>query len=1094
MSRRSIRYSRIFIVLLLWGMVPLSVHADWFNSVQSGSWTDPATWGRTSGYPVNGDGVSIQSGHAISYSGDLSWTSNQIGIYGSLSVAGSLTIGSGANLYVYTGSQLHVDGNFYCQNSLLTVGNSSTLTVSGEMTTSGQFNLEPNAGATVGRFLVVGGQFNSAGSLTVGQYLSVTGEINNNSGASLNVSGNVTASKLNNSATLQVGQSLSLTYEINNNSGSFLRVVGNVTSSALNNSGTIDIDGNLTLTSGDLNVNSGIVAVDGNLTKSGNIAGTATLIVGGDFYSNGGSTWLPGNGGRFYVFGALSESSSQANCTSRTSTECFPNDACATCLIRSGNQWISDGSPGSSYISYSPRPSWWEDHLANVGESDGPSTVCPGAASTFTLAAVTTGVGSLSGNRFEWAVYGGAITAFNGTSVESHSGTYSGHTASYQSVTGMDGTSNYTLTVAWEPAAFDGAYVAVRQTSEAGCSDGKWSVFYIHIQDIAAPTASSPQSFCGSATVADLVATPGNGGNSVVWYTQASGGIALNSTDALQSGAYYAETRSADGCASPLRTAVTVSVAVLPTAAATPASSSVCPGNDAIFNLSGTANATVTYRVNSGSDQTVALNGSGSATVTIAGVTSTQTLTLVSAALSGCSQNLSATATVTVGGSSFTITCPPGTTADCVKNLPVVTTIAEFKAQGGQITPGSCTSETDLSISTQDVIDPNAGNCQVVRTFTVNDGNGNTSTCTQTFTITDTQAPVMTCPADLVVAPDNDACGATLTITQPSSISENCSLVSEGAHYAYRLGDDPAGNLVEGDGNIANAPFPLGTTTITWTIADECGHVSNACTQTIRVAFNLTPIGYDDGSGATGVGSGVQPLQTSTHSYFVDNKTPEPGYSYTWGLYENNGGTPATPVNSSLYAINYTNAATINLTYSNLGTGNYILKVIKTKNSTTCQKEETIQVNVSSNELFDVALHSPGDQCQAPGTGATTTIRWQVTFPAISTSPFMFSYNITMDGTTVSSGNVNGITYSPAIPLTPASPGLPPYSQYAKGANSYTVEVQYTFYSATGSAGTKALGISIQATDAYQVSEPVANQSNNTDALDAFGVPVITFE
>jgi hypothetical protein len=455
---------------------------------------------------------------------------------------------------------------------------------------------------------------------------------------------------------------------------------------------------------------------------------------------------------------------------------------------------------------------------------------------------------------------------------------------------------------------------------------------------------------------------------------------------------------------------------------------------------------------------------------------------------------LSATSTVTVGGSAFDITCPPAGTSDCVKNLPAVTTIAEFKAQGGQIIPGSCTLETDLSISTQDVIDPNEGNCQVVRTFTVNDGNGNSASCTQTFTITDSQAPVITCSADLIVAPDNDACGATLSIMQPSSISENCSLVSEGAHYSYRLGDDPAGTLVEGDGDITNMSFPIGTTTITWTIADECGHVSNACSQKIQVVFNLTPIGYDDGTGATGVGSGVQPLQTSTHSYFVDNKTPESGYSYTWGLYENNGGTPGAAVSSSLYAITYTNAATINLTYSNLGTGNYILKVIKNKKFDNMPKEETIQLDVNSNELFDVALNSPGDQCQAPGAGATTTIRWQVTFPAISTSPFMFSYNITMDGTAVSSGSVNGITYSSAIPLTPVSPGLPPYSQYGKGANSYTVEVQYTFYSIAGSAGTKALGISIQATDAYQVSEPVANQSNNTDALDAFGVPVISFE
>jgi hypothetical protein len=41
------------------------------------------------------------------------------------------------------------------------------------------------------------------------------------------------------------------------------------------------------------------------------------------------------------------------------------------------------------------------------------------------------------------------------------------------------------------------------------------SVFYIHIPDIAAQRLLLRKSFCGSATVANLVATPGSGGNSV---------------------------------------------------------------------------------------------------------------------------------------------------------------------------------------------------------------------------------------------------------------------------------------------------------------------------------------------------------------------------------------------------------------------------------------------------------------------------------------------------------------------------------------------------------------------------------------------------
>ncbi len=95
---------------------------------------------------------------------------------------------------------------------------------------------------------------------------------------------------------------------------------------------------------------------------------------------------------------------------------------------------------------------------------------------------------------------------------------------------------------------------------------------------------------------------------------------------------------------------VAVIINPLPTASITGNNGPVCSGDDATFNLTGTANATVTYTINSGSNQTISLNGSGTATIYEYDVTSDQTLDLVSveSTATGCSQNVTGSSTVTV--------------------------------------------------------------------------------------------------------------------------------------------------------------------------------------------------------------------------------------------------------------------------------------------------------------------------------------------------------------------------------------------------------------------------------------------------------------
>ncbi|MBE1615946.1 T9SS type A sorting domain-containing protein, partial [Flavobacterium sp. SaA2.13] len=73
------------------------------------------------------------------------------------------------------------------------------------------------------------------------------------------------------------------------------------------------------------------------------------------------------------------------------------------------------------------------------------------------------------------------------------------------------------------------------------------------------PPAAAAQVFCNFATVADLAAT----GTAVQWYAEETGGTALADTASLSTGTYYA-TQTVEGCESPTRTAVAITVNITP--------------------------------------------------------------------------------------------------------------------------------------------------------------------------------------------------------------------------------------------------------------------------------------------------------------------------------------------------------------------------------------------------------------------------------------------------------------------------------------------------------------------------------------------------
>ena len=126
--------------------------------------------------------------------------------------------------------------------------------------------------------------------------------------------------------------------------------------------------------------------------------------------------------------------------------------------------------------------------------------------------------------------------------------------------------------------------------------------------------------------------------------------------------------------------------------------SPICSGNNAVFTLNGSSGATVTYKINGGSDQSATLTG-GSATVTVTGVTSNTTLTLVSVSSGLCSQSLSGTSTVDVNSTSVGGSISGGTTVCSGTN----STTLILNGYTGSVTKWQSSSDSNFSSNVSDI-------------------------------------------------------------------------------------------------------------------------------------------------------------------------------------------------------------------------------------------------------------------------------------------------------------------------------------------------------------------------------------------------------
>ncbi|HEX8149554.1 MAG TPA: PxKF domain-containing protein [Pyrinomonadaceae bacterium] len=183
--------------------------------------------------------------------------------------------------------------------------------------------------------------------------------------------------------------------------------------------------------------------------------------------------------------------------------------------------------------------------------------------------------------------------------------------------------------------------------------------------------------------------------------------------------------------------------------------------------------------------------------------------------------------TVTPVGSPATISCPADINANTDPGQ--FTASVAFSVTAG----GSPGPTVDCKVGATSITSPHnfpVGTTTVQCTAT--NGIGSPASCSFDVTVNDGQTPSISCPADITTTTAPGSCDAAVNVGTPA-VSDNDPNVTV--------------NGVRSDAQALNAPYPKGTTTITWTATDTAGN-NASCQQTVTVNDATAPVVTLNGS------------------------------------------------------------------------------------------------------------------------------------------------------------------------------------------------------------------------------------------------------
>jgi uncharacterized repeat protein (TIGR01451 family) len=238
-----------------------------------------------------------------------------------------------------------------------------------------------------------------------------------------------------------------------------------------------------------------------------------------------------------------------------------------------------------------------------------------------------------------------------------------------------------------------------------------------------------------------------------------------------------------------------------------------CPGNITTDTAPGSCSATVnpgTATATDNCDTTPTITGTRSDSQPLNALYPKGTTTITWRATDDAGNYSECAQTVTVNDTeSPTISCPGNITANNDPGIcgAVVTYTAPV---GSDNCPGATTAQTAglPSGSTFPV-------GTTTNTFEVTDASGNKTSCSFTVTVNDVENPVISCPASQTLEPTCPS-GAVATWVEPVG-TDNC-----------------PGAVTTRTGPAPGSVFPIGSTTVTYTVNDAHGH-SASCSFTVTV-------------------------------------------------------------------------------------------------------------------------------------------------------------------------------------------------------------------------------------------------------------------
>ncbi len=325
----------------------------------------------------------------------------------------------------------------------------------------------------------------------------------------------------------------------------------------------------------------------------------------------------------------------------------------------------------------------------------------------------------------------------------------------------------------------------VTVTNASGCSSTAIQTVTVNANPAVTVTANGPTLFCQGGSVT-LTAS---GAASYEWNT----GDFTSSITVTTAGSYFVVGTSAAGCQTTSATTV-VTTSTIPTVAAITGANNVCEGGT--INLtSSTINGTWT----SANNFIATVSNTGIVTGQNAGTT-TITYTVTNGA---CSNAVTAVVNVLnnpvvpiITASGATTMCPGGTVILFASNG------ASYQWSNGPLTPFITVNQSgDYAVTVT-----NASGCSA------------TSLPINVF-IGDNTNPVIVPPANITMAPNFGCDAIGVNLGNPTA-TDNCSVATV-SHNAPAI-------------------FPLGLTTVTWTVVDGSGNTSTA-TQFVNVVDNILP-------------------------------------------------------------------------------------------------------------------------------------------------------------------------------------------------------------------------------------------------------------